>query len=198
VFQGSRQEGSARAFIKTLRLALLVDPSLDLLTVIEDDVTLCKNALTYVMQTAIPPDVALVTWFTFNYDWSVPRHTDADPSPATIARENHRRLWACRPTRFFVLNQTVTFPRRTLDLLLACRRITTDWPKCDGQDEMPSWALGDVPYAAHFPVLVQHTGHLNSAVELTREKNSIPKPVYHVGSSPYYVGRDFDALSLLP
>jgi hypothetical protein len=191
--------GSAHAFIRCLRLALAVDPDLDLLTFLEDDIELCKNALDYMSRVLVPADIAFLTWFTYNYDWSTPRHVPVKPTPEIVAYDTHRGILACRPARFFILSQACTFPRRTIDLLLSCPHITTSWPKPDSHDEMFAWTLGDALYAAHFPVLLQHTGGLNSAVALSRgESSPSPQsPQDGLRQSLYYVGRDFDALSLL-
>lgn len=208
VFQTTRQQGCARAFARTLRIALAVDPDLERLTFLEDDVELCYNSLSYMSNIAVPDDVAFLTWFTYDYDWSDPRHEIMQPAPALVAHREQRGILACRSTRFFILTQACTFPRRTVELLLSCPELSRYWPRRDGHDQMISWALGDASHAAHFPILVQHTGGLNSAVRLDRNAvdNQLdphlrgPKITTQDGErrSPHYVGRDFDALSLLP
>jgi len=200
LFRSRRQVGAACAFVRSLRLALAVDPDLDLLTFVEDDVEVCKNALDYVARIAIPRDVAFVTWFTYDYDWSSPPHESDDLlNPSDLAKRSGRPVLGCRPARFFILTQACTFTRETVDRILACPRVARDWPKLDCHDEMIAWALGDATYAAHFPVLVQHTGGKNSAVSLARTSSGATASDVQEGArtSPYYVGRDFDALTLL-
>jgi len=185
--------GAAWSFSRLLRLCLASDPSLDRLTFVEDDVELCRNALDYVgrMQTS-----TLLSWFTYDYDWSYPGHDPACPSQVAAA-DRTRGILARRPARYFILTQACTLPRQVVDLVLACPHASERWPKPDGHDEMITWALGDAPYAVHFPILAQHSGHLNSAVEMARERRLPAVPTsYHVGQSPYYVGREFDAMSL--
>lgn len=188
-------QGSASAFLKVLRHARAEDPSLEHLTFLEDDIDLCQNALDYMALVSVPNDVAFLSWFTYDYDFSCSgqvqfHHPNLQPLP-----------WlAVRSTRFFILTQACTFPRRTIDRLLACPHITGDWPKQDSHDEMIGWALGDALYAVHFPILVQHTGGLNSAVLQTRGTPIIASddPQASERSSPFFVGTRFDARSLLP
>jgi len=193
-------EGCARAFLSRLRAAIELCPDLDRLTFVEDDVEMCKNALDYMCRVHIPNDLALVTWFTYDYDWTSPRHPPQIPHPNDAALGTGRGLLGCRPSRFFILTQAVSFPRRTVDLLLDCPFLR-DWPKLDGHDEMIAWALGDGLYAAHFPVLVQHTaGSDNSAVTFARQAANVLPDEAQEGarSSPLYVGPEFDANYLLP
>lgn len=191
--------GAARAFIRSLRLALAIDPDLDLLTFVEDDVELCKNALAYAAQIKIPADVAFVTWFTYDYDWRYPPHPPVFQHPTDAIRTTSSAVLACRPARYFILTQMVTFTRETVERILSCPAASRDWPKLDGHDELIAWALGDATYAAHFPVLVQHRGGLSSAVALARAESGEAENNAQEGAreSPFYVGREFDALALL-
>jgi len=193
--------GSARAYARAFRLALTVDPDFDQLTILEDDVELCSNALTYMSRVEVPSDIAFVTWFTYAYDWRPSPHAPVEPSPATRARDEKHGILAARPSRFFILTQAVTFPRQTADLLLECPMFGAEWTERDGHDLMIGHALGDARYAAHFPVLVQHVGGLSSAVKLARKltKKETPEHDAQEGArtSPHYVGPDFDALTLL-
>lgn len=190
--------GSAKTFVRALETALEACPDLERLTFLEDDVEVCRHFFRYLSFTEIPPDLSLVTWFTYEF-----------PSEARMHEEASRQGWqhpgtygvpvlARRSCRNFILAQCVTLTRGTVDRLLRCPRVH-DWVEENGHDEMPAWALGDSPYAAHFPVLVQHTGGLSSAVAANRK--TVPEgrdPQAGARTSPSYVGRDFDALSLLP
>jgi hypothetical protein len=198
-FDTCQQLGSAKAFIRALRMGLSVDPDLETLTFIEDDVELCQNALPYMSRVAIPEDVAFISWFTYDYDWATPRHAIVEPHPSVVAAQEKRGILGCRSSRYFILTQACTFPRRTVDRLLDCPHIAELWPRRDGHDCMISWALGDALYAVHFPVLAQHMGGLQSAVALARGDAATGDSDAQAGSrqSPYYAGRDFDALSLM-
>lgn len=191
--------GDARAFIHRLQLTLTAYPDLDRLTMIEDDVEMCQNALDYVGAVEVPADLSLITWFTYDYDWSKPARPPQGPQLTKTTLDRLRGLLGCRPSRFFILTQAVTMPRETVERLLCCPYLH-EWPKPDGHDEMIAWALGDSPYAAHFPVLVQHTaGCANSAVTQARASFKIASDPAQEGarSSPLYVGPDFDAKRLL-
>jgi hypothetical protein len=197
-YEQNPAKGSALAFIQTLKRVLSMNPDLDYLTIVEDDVELCKNALDYIAQVTIPHDASFLSWFTYPYDFSgLERRPNYQVSPA---RESiPLATLACRPSRFFVLNQVCTYSRRTLDRLLTCPHITDGWPQRNGHDEMPAWALGDELYATHLPILAQHTGGLNSAVTLSRKPldSESNDPQAGERTSPLYVGANFDALCLL-
>lgn len=188
--------GSARAFVELLRTAVDRDPQVEHLTYVEDDVEVCAGFLDYARTVDVPDDVAFVSWFTYDYDWSSPPRC-AGPHPSSASGP----VLACRPSRFFILAQACTFPRRTVDLILRCPAVSGDsWPSLDGQDLMVGWALGDALYAVHFPILVQHRGGGNSAVRLAggRAREGIaPDPQDGERTSPYYVGASFDAMTLV-
>lgn len=186
-----RPKGSAVAFVETLRIALANDPKLERLTFLEDDIALCRGALEHMDRVVIPPDVAFVTWFTYDYNFAYQPPPPQQPHPSSFKQAS----LAVRSTRYFILTQACTFTRATVDRLLRCPHITSGWPKVDSHDEMIGWALGDALYAAHFPVLVQHTGGLNSAVLLSRGKTVVEAgdPQADARMSPYFVGIDFDA-----
>ncbi len=193
--QNASQEGSARASIRSMALALSIHPELEKLTIIEDDVALARNALDYVQKVEIPPYIEFISWFTYDYDFSYPKHPDRLPHPASLGYP----VLARRSTRFFILSQACTFTRDAIQTLLTCPLTSRHWPKKHARDELVSAALGDVPYAVHFPILAQHTGGANSAVvhagkNLERDPGNAQEGDR---SSPYYVGDDFDALSLL-
>lgn len=193
IFDNLKTLGCARSFIDLLIRALINDPRLQYLTIIEDDVELSKNALFHMSRIQIPDDVAFLSWFTYPYDWSSPKHRDQ--SQELIEKSKKYPILGIRPSRYFILTQTITLPRRTIDRLLMCPKITTYWPRSDGMDEMIAYALGDEPYATYFPGLVQHMGGLNSAVSM--QQGSLQSTGAQSGErkSPYYMGSDFDCLS---
>jgi hypothetical protein len=197
--ESPESRGCARAFVLALRLALAADPDLSSLTFVEDDVEFSRNTLSYVTKVVVPDDVAFLTWFSYDYDWSVTRHPLMRPTPAYATRDLKTSLLACRSARYFSFTQACTFPRRTVNRILGCPHVVDGWPKPDGHDEQISWALGDALYAAHYPVLVQHTGGFDSAVSLHRIEKKLPVMNSQKGvrQSPAYVGPEFDAMSLV-
>lgn len=176
--------GSAKTFVALLRKSLEIDQWLQYLTYLQDDVALCKNALDYVSRVEIPGDLSLVSWFCT--DWHKPEFR----LPA---------LLGCRPTRFFIRSQAVTFTRAAIESMLYCHQVT-NWPRLTACDAMPAWALGDLPYADHYPSIVQHTEGFNSACNLALQQHRIASDCPHSGArtSPSFPGEDFDALSLIP
>ena len=189
--------GAAAGFKKLLQWGLDNDPLLEQLTFLEDDVILSKNALDYIARVAIPQDLSLITWF--NYDYNLPDHP-LKPPPTKYPHP----ILACRSTRMFINTQAVTINRRTIDSLLRCPYVQ-GWPNRGAHDEMFSWAIGDVPYAAHFPCLAQHEnekGAANSAFlfnRLNESPNTSARPEYFTcaRTSPFFEGEEFDSLSLM-
>jgi hypothetical protein len=189
--------GSAKTFVRALHRALKLCPDLELLTLMEDDIEVCRNFFDYLSLVKVPSGLALVTWFTYEFPGEKRLHEEASRGgwrhPSVYSP-----VLAVRSVQSFVLFQCATLTRDTVERLLRCPRVL-DWPQENGHDEMPAWALGDVPYAAHFPVLVQHTGGLCSAVAATRTVAPEGRdPQAGERKSPYYVGPEFDALSLVP
>jgi Methyltransferase domain len=186
--------GSAKAFLKILRHSMTVDPNLEFLTYLQDDVLFCRNSLDYMARIKLPENASLLTWFTYPYDYSY--HPSGSPALPGLTPLPAIGL---RPTRFFILGQAFTLPRESIESLLYCHYVAHEWPKLNGMDEMPAWAFGDSPYATHFPSLAQHIGGINSACLLTvKNRNpNIDMPPVEERTSPYFPGIDFDALALL-
>ena len=187
--------GSAKAFVRTLRVTLNTWPDVEYLTFIEDDVSCCENTLPYVTRTEVPADVALLSWFTFDYDFSSPCHPRIGPHPAAARSP----VLATRSSRFFILTQAITLPRRTIDRILSCPAASRHWPKTHAHDELISWAVGDSLYAVHFPILFQHRMVPSAVSQAGLHLPSDPGNAQEgARTSPHYMGDDFDALSLLP
>jgi len=175
--------GSAKTFLAILQKALEVDPMLECLTYFQDDVVLSRNSLDYIAQVQIPADLSLISWF--NTDWLKPDYV----LPPILG---------CRPTRWFIRSQAITLTRSAIEGMLYCYHVI-NWPRITSCDAMPAWALGDIPYADHYPSLVQHTEGFNSACNMTLRKQQITDACPHQGAriSPSFMGEDFDALSLM-
>jgi hypothetical protein len=196
----STVRGPAATFVMALKYAIEIDHELTALTYIEDDVSLCRFALDYIQMVPVPSDLALLTWFSYPYDYSTPRHTNI-PSGCIDPDQTKgltKGIIGIRPSRFYILNQCCTFPRSAVDRLLKCPHVNWGWHQKYGSDEMIPWALGDAPYGTHFPILAQHTGGNNSAILLDMGKEA-QADTQHQGdrTSPWYTGDDFNALSLL-
>jgi hypothetical protein len=199
--------GSAKTFLAILRKALEVDPQLEYLTYLQDDIILSKNSLDYIAQVSIPDDLSLVSWF--NTDWLKPEWGIEGPAKGKWTGKTHDTLnvtiyisppvLGCRPTRYFIRSQAITLTRPAISAMLYCR-VVANWPRLTSCDAMPAWALADIPYADHYPSLVQHTEGFNSACNLTLQRRNVTDACPHQGPrvSPSFIGEDFDALSLLP
>lgn len=175
--------GSAKTFIALLRKSIEIDPKLEYLTYLQDDIVLAKNTLDYISQVSIPSNISLVSWF--NTTWNKPGWKNDPP------------VLGCRPTRYFIRSQAMTITRMAMDAMLYCH-VVNKWPRINSCDAMPDWALGDMPYADHYPSLVQHTEGLNSACNLTLIQRKLDSTYPHKGPriSASFVGENFNALEL--
>ena len=81
--------GSARTFLAAFRKALEIDPGLELLTIFEDDVALSRNALDYIQVVEMPADVAMISWY--SWEWKPPGPLlpplPRDPAIAILLRQ---------------------------------------------------------------------------------------------------------------
>ncbi len=162
--------GSARTFLAAFREALKLDPSLEFLTIFEDDIVLSKNALDYIQRIEIPTDTAMISWYSWKWNGSGP-----DSLP----------ILGIQPSRFFFDSQGLTLTRRAVDAALYCPR-ATGWPERNKKDILLAWTLMDTPYAEHWPNLIQHMEPINSACG-----HKAPK------TSPTFMGTEFDAMNLM-
>jgi len=165
--------GSARPFLRLLRLALRTSPDLKLLTYLQDDISFAKNALDYIARVKIEDDLTLVSWFT---SW-----TSDEDEPGT---------WPCLKLGTiarFARSQAITMPRRTIDALLGSYEIA-HWPFRHACDMMFAHVLTEQKYGAHYPILAQHTEGLNSACNHAHLKGR---------TSDEFAGEEFDAMSLI-
>lgn len=145
----------------------------------EDDIEICRNAITYIDQLLIPDDLAFIDFHNMN---RVPRSSPEDG------------IYPCPPAPYHG-NQCMLFPRRTVEWLHNqpdWRHINPDaYPQ--GADvtlgilvERSPWPL----YGIHFPCLVNHIGevsvaHSGEKLRLGRVATNFP-------------GVEFDALMIDP
>ena len=169
--------GSARTFLRLLRLTVEKFPLTEFLTSFEDDVELALNALDYIQRVRFESDIHLVAWFT---RWQQEdRAFPFKKSPSYLETVQHHH---------FRGTVAITIPRRTITTILSSP-VTVDWPLRHGKDILIRSVMGNCLYAAHFPSIVQHVEGLNSACENA-----------HMGDrkAETFVGEtDFDAMDLL-
>jgi hypothetical protein len=112
----------------------------DQLTVLEDDIVLCRNAASYIRRFVVPEDRAFVSWF-----------SGREPGKLGFI-EGNDLLGA----------QAITFPRRTIEVLMRRKR---DEGLMEAPDRLISRLLkraqSDVTYAIASPSLVQHVGDVS-------------------------------------
>ena len=165
--------GSSKTFKRLLRSSLQISPNLSRLTYLQDDVSFSKNALTYIDRVKIDDDVSFITWFSFWKNW---RGAGTDSLPVLELGQGAS----------FYANLAITFPRRSVDLLLASLE-NERWEYRNASDRICATFLKDNLFAAHYPVIVQHTEGANSACTplCTNERKSNE-----------FAGEDFDTLTL--
>ena len=162
--------GSARTFLAAFREALKLDPSLEFLTIFEDDIVLSRNALDYIQVVEVPADVTMISWY--SWKWK-------PPGPLLPP------FLGIQPSRFFFDSQGLTLSRRAIDAALYCP-MAANWRYRNNKDIMMAWSLMDAPYAEHCPNLAQHMGGTNSACGHS---------VTYVSTT--FLGTEFDALTLI-
>ena len=140
------------------------------ITILEDDVELCHNALFRMERVSFPPDLDFVTWY------------DGHAVPAGTGAGIHRV-----PARRFVCLQGVTWTTATAERLLQSPAAGS-WGEPHRADLLISQILTGRTYGVHTPNLVQHCG-----------ADSICSPghgLIGLRTAANYPGPDFDALSL--
>ena len=160
------QQGSSKTFMRLLEQVVKRWPACEMLTYLQDDVVLARNALTYMRNYPIDENLAFVSWFSH---W-----------PAFgIAEQLH-----VMPVKSFSMSLALTIPRRTIQALLDIG--LQRWPyrhQCD----LLFRRLPKAHFAVHVPNLVDHVGENNSACAHDRLGPRCSK---------IFPGADFDALTL--
>lgn len=157
----------SKALYKALISAF--DTGADRVTLFEDDIALCRNALDYIDR--LIPHQPLTAW---HYGGIHPYKSAREPLLAVFPMEKFSRL------------QGVTLTREAVRWFVEW---PAPWPQLHGGDIRLALTLVRkfVHYAVHFPNLVQHTGGLISTVGNPPETRE----------SDTFAGEDFDALSLI-
>jgi hypothetical protein len=112
----------------------------DRILILEDDVELCTNALSYMERARVPHTLDFVTWYDGHI---VPPGAAAGIYPAN--------------GQYFICLQGVTWPLATAERLLSSP-IAAAWPEPHGGDILIARILRGRPYGVHVPNLVQHLG----------------------------------------
>lgn len=165
------RKGQATMFFDVLRL-VAATPEVHTLTLLEDDVVVAENALTYIATTKLPDDVALTSWFY--------QQVPAQRSVGHYFFVDSAAVFSC--------NQAITIPMRTIRALLASD-VLLNWKDKHIGDMIFSRVMPEASVAYHFPGLVQHIGVGRSMVDT-------PLEFVTPDGSPTFVGEDFDALDL--
>lgn len=135
--------GQAKTFLDVLQAAAGFK-HLSALTLFEDDVALADNALDYIAEVEIDPDLALISWFTID-NFAAPFAPFLYVTPAVSYRPS---------------NQGITFPAVTVREVVDGKLLDT-WSEPHGADAV--FLKMSKPCAVHFPNLVQHT-HGNASL----------------------------------
>ncbi|HEV3059595.1 MAG TPA: hypothetical protein VGY48_15200 [Vicinamibacterales bacterium] len=170
-FSDDKRRGQAAAFFDVLRVAEATS-GVHTLTLVEDDIAVAKNALTYISTTKLEEDVALTSWF-------------YQQIPATRPVGHYFYI---DKAAVFSCNQAITMPMQTIRTLLASDILKT-WKDRHLGDMIFSRVMPEANVAYHFPGLVQHTG-------VGRSMADTPLEFVTPGGSPTFVGEDFDAFDL--
>jgi len=164
--------GSAKTFMEVLRSAVRLAPGLRRLTYFQDDVVISKDGLTYIDRLSIDDDLAFVSWFSFWENW---KGSLVFP------------LLEIGKCESFIASLGLTLTRQTVDGLLE-KLEAGCWKHRNASDRLFNKFMPEGLFAAHYPVIVQHTEGNNSACSphCIRERKSSE-----------FVGEGFDALSLI-
>lgn len=160
-----RPAGQAKTFLDVLQAAAGFK-YLSALTLFEDDVALADNALDYIAEVEIDPDLALISWFTID-NFAAPFTPFLYVTPAVTYRPS---------------NQGITFPAATVREVVEAG-VLENWSEPHGADAV--FLKMTKPCAVHFPNLVQHTHGNESLTGNVGARLSTTFP-----------GESFDALKL--
>jgi len=185
IFSDVHRRGQAWNFLRALRAGL--DAGAERITLLEDDLEICRGFVARVEATPVPADCAFISWFdpflgcprlgTYQGYMALPPKEPLPPAPGFV-----RRICS-----LFYCNQALTFTRATASRI-ARAYISAVWTAPHEGDVLIAQILQHENYAVHYPSLVQHVGALSLCNPGQRlEKNRI---------SHHYAGADFDAATL--
>ena len=184
VFQDADHRGQAWNFCRALVAGL--NAGAERITLLEDDIEICRGFVDRVERQPIPADCAFISWFDpflgcprlgSYYHPTVPSKEPMPLAPGLV-----RRICS-----LFYCNQALTFTRATAERI-ARAPVASLWNQPHAGDEMIAQILQHENYGVHFPSLVQHVG----AVSLCNPGQPLKKNRI----SHHYPGPDFDAGAL--
>lgn len=165
-----------RVFELTLRAGF------DRILLFEDDIEPCRNAVTRMLQTSVPDDVAFVAFFDMN-DFE-----PTNPPPPGL----HRVPPSGIKGQGFRGHQATLVPRRTLECFctkMPAHHISETTLSSRSHSDLTMGTLCEQSpwprYAKHMPCLVEHVG------DVSRIRTKAP-----LRRASQYHGRQFDALTL--
>jgi hypothetical protein len=139
--------------------------------ILEDDIALCGNAARRMLTFPVPPDLALVQFF----------------SPDFLpAARSFPGLWR-PPAADFTFTQAVKFPRRTIEKLVAWKDDPRFLQFASSDQAVALWLrTSGLRFGVHAPELVQHVGEISAIQEQSLS--------WRIAKT--WPGFDFDAMRL--
>jgi hypothetical protein len=168
--------GYLAAFRKALATVL---PGHDVLW-FQDDLALCKNAVSAMIDCPVPPQSAFVTFYEGHH------FNRKDPRVGLIPIRIRSGLWG---------NQALKFTAEAISFLKARWPVAIPPAYGDTDDQMVAMVLSAhyPEYSVCLPNLVQHVGDLSTLVLRGKPRDWTRHPRMH---SSNYPGDDFDASTL--
>ena len=173
---GDSPQGNLRAFLGVFEIAQERD--VDRLLFFEDDIVVCKNAVSKMLLIKVPEDCAFVSFFDMK---ELPYGAAAGMPKVSTMGTDGRGYWG---------SQAILWPRRTLDYMLAHKDEILEGQNKHSSDCLFGHQLLHSPwprYAIHVPNLVEHTGDISAIWSWTPKINR---------KATNFPGEGFDALSL--
>jgi hypothetical protein len=165
--------GQMRTYWRALRLGIEEARRFgtDRITIFEDDVEICNNALSYMERARFPDSLDFMTWFDGHV---VPPGSQQGVYPV--------------PAQYFFCLQGVTWRRSTAERLLAAPQAQS-WPEPHRGDILIARILAGRTYGVHVPNLVQHRGDVSLC--------NPGQGLVGVRTAANYPGAQLDALQLV-
>lgn len=185
LFVDERRRGQAWNFLRALRAGLA--SGAERITLLEDDIEICRGFVQRVERQPIPDDCAFISWF--DPFLGMPGRLGDYYAGDTAVREAVPDApgFVRRLCSKFYCNQALTFRRATVEQLLTSP-VALYWEAAHEGDMLIAQALQHTPYAVHAPSLVQHVGTVSLC--------NPGEPLKKNRISHHYPGRDFFAGAL--
>jgi hypothetical protein len=185
LFIDTQRYGQCWNFLRAIKAG--IDSMRPWVTVLEDDIELCRGAVKRIDESGVPADCAFICWC----DTFVGRPKQVIEGPYAFNRPKEpvpdAPGYVRRTSALFYCSQALTFPRSSAIAILESP-LTRMWSARNEGDQLVAQVFRHDPYAVHVPSLVQHVGDLsicNPGSKLMLER-----------LSHHYPGKDFDAATL--